>query len=457
MTANLVNGLGSQMNLIPGAAASSNHSSGTDFSEVLNSSRSKEAGKSLNGNENQNDKLNQSTKTEKVDKSEKKQEVSENRSDKTKETKETSKDTETKTNSLDESGKPDEEVMEQVAEAVATMIQTVAEVLEVPVEEVTEAIDALELTEMDILDTANIPNLVVEVTGAEDAAAIMTDENLFADVKELMETSENLIAELAEGVDVPIEELKGQIADKAKEIKAENVENDNKSQLVNVMGNETDAAALTQIKNENTSENAKQGNDRNSSSRDEHSNQAVSFSQSVTDTLKMTVDDVVTEMPLSYSNTSMEDILEQVTDSLKTTMKDDITEMEMQLHPASLGNVKIQVAARDGIITANFTTQNEEVKQALETQIIQLKEQMNEQGIKVEAVEVAVDAHAFERNFNNEHDQSNGQNEAEAKKKRVRGINLSGMDLNNLDEIDEEDRVTADMMAKQGNTVDYLA
>jgi flagellar hook-length control protein FliK len=82
---------------------------------------------------------------------------------------------------------------------------------------------------------------------------------------------------------------------------------------------------------------------------------------------------------------------------------------------------------------------------------------MTEQGIKIEAVEVTVSAHAFERNLNEGGEERGGQSEAEAKKKKVRGINLTDADLSDLEDLDEEDKVTADMMARQGNTVDYMA
>ena len=81
---------------------------------------------------------------------------------------------------------------------------------------------------------------------------------------------------------------------------------------------------------------------------------------------------------------------------------------------------------------------------------------MNEQGIKVEAVEVTVSAHAFERNLSDNGQNRGEQPEAEAKRKRVRGINLDG-GIEDIEELDEEDQVTADMMRRQGNTVDYMA
>lgn len=452
MTANLVNGLSSPQNLIPAPAAPTGSSAGTDFSKVLDTSSAKEASKSQNGTDNRDGRLDQTDKVEKDIRTEEKKDIRNKKADE-KETESTvsKKDEVEEANVAAEENTPDETDMEQVAEVVATMVQTIAEVLEIPVDKVAEAIEALGLEEMEVLETKNIPTLVTEITGVEDAAAIVTDEELFADVKELMETSDKLVTELATELKIPVDELKDAISKEVNELKdnsKESVVNQNENPEITVEVKDLDKLAA---------QNEKQGNAKQNASEDRHGNQTVNFGQTVVDTLKASVEEVFNEAPETYSTTSVEDILNQVTESLKTTMKEDITEMEMQLHPASLGNVRIQVAAREGVITANFTTQNEEVKQALEMQIVQLKEQMNEQGIKVEAVEVTVNAHAFERNFNNEHDQSNGQNETEAKKRRVRGINLSGMEMNELDEIDEEDRVTADMMARQGNTVDYLA
>ena len=128
----------------------------------------------------------------------------------------------------------------------------------------------------------------------------------------------------------------------------------------------------------------------------------------------------------------------------------------MQLHPASLGNVRVQVSSKDGMITASFVTQNETVKAALESQIVTLKDNLNEQGIKVEAVEVTVASHAFERNLNEEGEQSSRQ--MQEKKKSVRKINLAELSEESEDGLlEQQDRIVADMMRKNGNTVDYTA
>ena len=117
-------------------------------------------------------------------------------------------------------------------------------------------------------------------------------------------------------------------------------------------------------------------------------NNTLNFAQTVIDNLKAVTEAKVNENTNDFGRTiSAQDIYEQVMSNLKLTMKADMTQMEMELHPASLGNVRVQVAAKDGVITASFTTENESVKAALETQVLTLKNQLEEQGIKVEAVD----------------------------------------------------------------------
>lgn len=67
----------------------------------------------------------------------------------------------------------------------------------------------------------------------------------------------------------------------------------------------------------------------------------------------------------------------------------------------------VAVTAKEGIVTAQLTAQNEQVKAALENQLTALKEQFNNQGIKVEAVEITVQSHGFESEQNLEGNNSN--------------------------------------------------
>ena len=46
--------------------------------------------------------------------------------------------------------------------------------------------------------------------------------------------------------------------------------------------------------------------------------------------------------------------------------------MEMQLNPEHLGKIYLNISEREGVIRAQITAQNEAVKEALETQLVEL-------------------------------------------------------------------------------------
>ena len=156
---------------------------------------------------------------------------------------------------------------------------------------------------------------------------------------------------------------------------------------------------------------------------------------------------------------SGQEIIDQITEQIKLTVKADTTEMELQLNPASLGSLKVQISSRAGVLTASFITQNEAVKAAIESQMVQLKENFEQQGLKVEAVEVNVEAHGFERSLDQqEREQNRFQEQA---KKSGRRISLTGLEESEeellADDMSEGDKIIADMMIRNGNTVDYTA
>ena len=165
-----------------------------------------------------------------------------------------------------------------------------------------------------------------------------------------------------------------------------------------------------------------------------------------------------TPAPVSagYQSAQTQDIMNQIMDHMKINLKADVQELQMQLHPASLGTVNVQIASKDGAVTAHFTTQNETVRAVIETQLIQLKQQFEEQGIKVDAVEVTVANHQYGEQFSQEHENTNGQ--ARKSAKGTRRINLDELDEEEgLEEMEETDRIAVEMMQASGNTVDYTA
>ena len=129
----------------------------------------------------------------------------------------------------------------------------------------------------------------------------------------------------------------------------------------------------------------------------------------------------------------------------------------MQLNPENLGKIYVNISSEEGNISARIIATNDLVKEALENQMLELKENLTQAGIKVDALEVTVAAHEFERNL--EQDKSRQKNEGQRQEEmgeRRRNINLSSMDeLSGL--MTEEESLVAQMMMDNGNSVDFTA
>ncbi|MCH5251984.1 MAG: flagellar hook-length control protein FliK [Lachnospiraceae bacterium] len=123
------------------------------------------------------------------------------------------------------------------------------------------------------------------------------------------------------------------------------------------------------------------------------------------------------ETSVSASRT-MTEIVEQVIHQVKVRVMPETTSMELQLHPASLGKVNLQVSSQaNGMATAMLVVENQAAKEALESQMITLKQTFEEQGLKVEAVEVTVSEFGLDSQSGQK---SQEQSEGKSKDRRFR-------------------------------------
>lgn len=180
--------------------------------------------------------------------------------------------------------------------------------------------------------------------------------------------------------------------------------------------------------------------------------QAASFQTTVQNTVSST-GEVVQTVQTTYVD--VEDILRQVSEFTKVTVTRDISTVEMQLNPEHLGKLYMQLSSREGVITAQLVAQNEAVRQALENQVNVLKENLNEQGMKVEAVEVTVASHEFEEQFQNGQQMDSQQEEHKGQSQR-RFLNIDQLE-ELAGQLSEEDSLAAKIMVENGNSMDMTA
>ena len=126
-----------------------------------------------------------------------------------------------------------------------------------------------------------------------------------------------------------------------------------------------------------------------------------------------TVADITPET--SYVSIDTMDLLEQVAEQIRVNVSEGTSSMEMQLNPENLGKVYVNISSKEGVIHAQLAASNEAVRAALETQVADLRQNLNQAGVKVDAVEVTVASHEFEKNLeqNQESEKQQGERQQE--------------------------------------------
>ena len=151
----------------------------------------------------------------------------------------------------------------------------------------------------------------------------------------------------------------------------------------------------------------------------------------------------------------VQDIMEQISTYTRVMSAGDTNVLEMQLNPENLGKIYIHVTEKAGTITAQIAATNENVREALQAQVADLKTNLNQQGIKVDAVEVTIENHEFEQNAGREQKRAEQEEEQRSAGNR-RNINLA--DPGSLDgTMTEEESLSAKIMQENGNQMDITA
>lgn len=85
-----------------------------------------------------------------------------------------------------------------------------------------------------------------------------------------------------------------------------------------------------------------------------------------------------------------EDLIEQIVKKVEMVNKLANSEMKIQLKPEYLGKMMIKIAVDEGVVTARFITESQQVKHLLEANLNSLKQSLEANGLKVERTEVNV-------------------------------------------------------------------
>ncbi|SEB46796.1 flagellar hook-length control protein FliK [Paenibacillus sp. GP183] len=89
-----------------------------------------------------------------------------------------------------------------------------------------------------------------------------------------------------------------------------------------------------------------------------------------------------------YAANFAQDMTEHMLKNMKITLADGISEAKLSLFPKNLGHVDVKITMHEGHLTAQFAADSLAGKQMLESQLPQLRQSLQSQGLLVEKLEV---------------------------------------------------------------------
>jgi len=372
----------------------------------------------------------------------------------------------------------DEELVAEITAMLQNMKQVVMEALNLTTEEFDQLLIDQGLSLTDLLQPGNLQQFILASCGQTDITAVLTDENLAATMNDLMQAVDNLKTD--SDLNLTVEEMKA-ILDQADAVNNQNVEKfdltgngmeekltDGKQQM-----QQASAANVTKGKDEQnttTVENATAtesstltagavGKAEENASESKQNDKGEQTDTTASDAFQTFIDNLVKtsqETKVDFAGnmtqvTELRNIANQILDRIKISVTTDHSSMELQLNPEHLGKVNLTVQSKNGIMTAQFVVQNEISKEAIESQLHTLRETLNSQGIKVEAIEVTVETYTSEQNTG-----SNAQNEAESKNEKS-GNQISMEEALTMVDGQPEDGTAQDNAGVLGTQIDYTA
>ena len=339
------------------------------------------------------------------------------------------------------------ELNDKVNEAVQDVKDTIKDELDVSDEDIAKAMEVLGMTATDLLSVVKVTELVGELTGT-DAITLITDDDMLSRLTSVLDVVNAAQQDIADMSGVNVEDVSDVIA-------TANTEADvNKDVTDNVVSNNQPAAIEESLsdmlaKKITTGGSAKQQN--NAGEQNHNTETYGSVADNMIQSMSDSFADIITE---DTAYVSEADIVNQVIDQIKLTSGKELTSIEVMLNPERLGSVHVTVSAKNGILTAQIAAQNEQVKTALENQMTTLRENFENQGIKVDAVEITVMTHQFEAG------QNFGQNESERKqseRKLNKKLDLSAYDDEVDDEFSDDELRRKDSIQNGNSSVEYIA
>ncbi|MCL1936561.1 MAG: flagellar hook-length control protein FliK [Defluviitaleaceae bacterium] len=289
-------------------------------------------------------------------------------------------------------------------EDFTVVFEAVATVLDITPEEVNEILENLNIDPIDLQDVKKQTEVLmthfdvespVELLNVENIADIVTSLNkeITQVIGDVVYTDESISSPIInlniqnEEIDIDVsEEIVPRETWEANEINTVNTsENTQDFNQDSSFGENTENTENDFLENENTQKNTQNINNQNTT--DENS-------QALNVNLNNYSAEIITPEKINVQNTQIpfsgRDVIEQIKGQFKLSLSGAVSEMKIIITPETLGEVSLRILTQNGIIKAMFETENQRVKEAIEANFNELKEEMSSKGIEVGELSVSV-------------------------------------------------------------------
>ncbi len=365
--------------------------------------------------------------------------------------------------------------LEKISAMLNSVRDTVMDMLNLSTGELDKLLEEQGLVLADLLQPQNLQQLVLASHGESDILAALTDENLADTVNKLLQAVEAVKQEA--GLGMSLEQIKSMLEDvvlqqESKEAVSRNegtgdkagvpleADQDKTQKPISISREEGNISSVSEKEAGNLPAEARLSGTGDSSSqsqselrggKEQEPSAADPFEAFVNNLSKAASSSQVEVQGNMVRMTEIREIANQIIQRIRVTIQPEQASMEMQLNPEHLGRVNLSVQSKNGVMTAQFVVQNEISREAIESQLHTLRETLNQQGLKVEAIEVSIATNSFEQGNND-----NFGEQAEAKPDRS-NHRISLEDAMNMTE-EPEDTVTGqDLSGVRGSQIDYTA
>lgn len=366
-----------------------------------------------------------------------------------------------------------------ISQSIDELKEAIADKLNISVHELEAIMEQLNIQAYELFDTNTLAKLVASSNGFNNSKELLFDSGLMKDFKDIAAAMEEIKSELnAKGIEITKEGFISQASGEKLSVKGKNILESTQGAdmqdavLAENISNETDSLNEgTKLQSSDKSGSVNFQNDKGMAQSQESSSENTFFSNENLKDEKGTSgkhvilqgEEALTGVKANFfenieqvlsdrtGKNQAVSIISQITEQVKLNVNSEFKSMEMQLYPEHLGKVGIQVVSRDGAVTATISAETEAVKRVLEAQLLTLKDNLNNQGLKVDNVEVVITSQNSMYGENTHEESSSDDKKDRKSRKAVQSI------LDDVGLSADMQQGEKEIMETLGNTVSYQA